>query len=102
MNEGDLVRYVGTLPNGPARVVEVGDGRAIVDLEGTGRVECAVTDLKPWYAEGGFIGVMDTPIRLRPEETVVWPIGSATEQAVAGAQYIKQNYGGTDPGGSSG
>lgn len=101
MNEGDQVRYVGTLPNGLARIVEIGDGRAIIDLEGTGRVECAVTDLQSWYAHGGDLPSGIVTVAGESGCTLAWPTGSATEQAVAGAQYIKQNYGGTDSGGTS-
>lgn len=72
MNEGDQVRYVGTLPNGPARVVEVGDGRAIIELEGTGRVECSVDDLQPWYANGGLLPPGSATVPLE-DGCVIWP-----------------------------
>lgn len=46
MNAGDEVRYVGTLPNGLATVIEVGD-QLVIDLHGTGHVVCGLDDVQP-------------------------------------------------------
>lgn len=51
MDEGDRVEYLGTLPNGPATVIEVGDRDVLIELAGTGRVVCGETDVVPRSAQ---------------------------------------------------
>lgn len=64
MNAGDRVGYVGTLPHGPATVVEVDGDRIVVNLDGIGLVAADVGDVVPEQVlpAGGLPGDVLPPV----------------------------------------